>query len=54
MAQAKLFLRIAGVASAAVGVLCLQVGYGISPKRDLSAFSNLADMGIFLPVDSSC
>jgi len=28
--------------------LCLPVGYGINPKRDLSAFSNVADMGMFI------
>ena len=33
---------------AAVGVLCLPLGFGVSPKRDLSAFFNLADMGMFL------
>jgi hypothetical protein len=50
MEQAKLLLRIVGVASAAVGVLCLPIGYGVNPIRDLSAFSTLADMGIFLTV----
>jgi hypothetical protein len=24
------------------------VGYGINPKRDLSVFNNLVDMGIFV------
>jgi hypothetical protein len=24
------------------------LGFGVSPKRDLSAFFNLADMGMFL------
>ncbi len=48
MEQAKLLLRIGGAASLAAGVLCLPVGYGVNPKRDLSAFSNLADMGIFV------
>ena len=33
---------------AAIGIVCLPVGYGITPKRDLSAFNNLADTGIFV------
>ena len=48
-ADTGLFLRIAGAATAAAGLLCLPVGYGIDPKRDLSAFSNLADIGILSP-----
>src|SRR5205807_1019744 len=50
MGQIKLVVRIAGVVSIAGGALCLPVGYGINPKRDLSVFSNLADMGIFVTV----
>jgi len=48
MGRAKLLLRIAGVASAAIGLTCFPVGYGINPKRDLSIFDNLADMGMFV------
>lgn len=48
MGRGKLLLRIAGVASMAAGLGCLPVGYGINPKRDLSAFNNLADMGVFV------
>ena len=48
MGRAKLILRIAGVASIAGGALCFPVGYGVNPKRDLSVFSNLADMGLFI------
>jgi hypothetical protein len=50
MDRIKMGLQIAGVAIAAVGVLCLPVGFSVNPKRDLSAFFNLADMGIFLKV----
>ena len=46
--RAKLLLRIAGVVIAAIGIVCLPVGYGINPKRDLSVFNNLADTGIFV------
>jgi hypothetical protein len=48
--RAKLLLRIVGVAIAAFGLVCLPVGYSINPKRDLSAFNNLADTGIFVTV----
>lgn len=48
MHRIKIGLQIAGAAVAALGVLCLPVGFGVNPKRDLSAFFNLADMGIFL------
>jgi hypothetical protein len=30
------------------GILCLPVGLGVSPKRDLSGFFNLADVGLFV------
>ena len=40
-------LRIAGVGVMALGLLCFPVGAGLSPKRDLSAFFNLADLGLF-------
>jgi hypothetical protein len=48
MGWAKLLLRVVGVAIAAAGLVCLPVGYGINPKRDLSVFNNLADTGIFV------
>lgn len=50
MGTAKIVLRIAGVASSAIGIMCLPVGFGSSPKRDLSAFFNLADVGEFVRV----
>ena len=46
--RVKLVLRIVGVATAAAGLVCLPVGYGINPKRDLSVFNNLADTGMFI------
>jgi len=42
------WLRAAGILILAIGVLCLPLGIGISPKRDLSVFSNLADAGLFI------
>jgi len=48
MGRAKLLLRIAGVASAAVGLGCFPVGYGVNPQRDMGLFENLADTGIFV------
>lgn len=50
VARAKLLLRIVGVALLLLGLMCLPSGSGISPKRDLSAFNNLADAGLFLRV----
>jgi len=48
MGRAKVFLRIVGLAIAAAGLMCLPVGYGINPRRDLSVFNNLADTGMFV------
>ena len=50
MARLKLFLRIGGTLCFLTGIMCLPVGYGVSPKRDLSAFKNLADMHAFVRV----
>ena len=33
-----------------LGFMCLPIGYGASPKRDLSLFFNFADMGFFLTI----
>ena len=33
-----------------LGLICLPVGYGHSPKRDLSAFNNFADLGAFIKI----
>ena len=48
MGRVKLVLRFSGIVALAIGAMCFPVGFGVSPKRDLSAFSNLADMGVFL------
>ncbi len=40
-------LRVFGIIAILIGGLCFPVGYGISPERDLSAFHNLADLGMF-------
>jgi len=32
----------------AIGILCFPIGFGASPKRDTSAFSSFADLGVFL------
>jgi hypothetical protein len=31
-----------------LGGMFMPIGFGVSPKRDLSAFNSLADMGAFL------
>ena len=48
MSRLKLILRIGGVIVVLVGLMFLPVGYGNSPKRDLSVFHNIADMGSFI------
>jgi hypothetical protein len=50
MSRVKSTLRVGGTIMAAIGILCLPVGFGTSPKRDTSAFSNLADLGAFFRV----
>ncbi len=46
----KPILRIGGIVAACVGLLCLPLGFGVSPKRDLSAFSRIADTGAFVKI----
>jgi heme/copper-type cytochrome/quinol oxidase subunit 1 len=50
----KEWVRIIGVLVTAAGLLCLPVGIGVSPKRDLSFFSNLADLNILLEIGAIC
>jgi hypothetical protein len=40
-------LRVAGTGALVLGMLCAPVGLGVNPKRDQSAFHNLADMMAF-------
>jgi hypothetical protein len=47
MGRLKLILRVGGVLCFACGLLFIPLGYGISPKRDLSAFNNIVDSGAF-------
>jgi hypothetical protein len=42
------WLRSAGIVIFLLGVACMPLGVGISPKRDLSVFNNLADAGLFI------
>ena len=42
------WLRGIGAALIGVGIICFPVGLGVSPKRDLSRFDNLADLGLFV------
>ena len=41
-------LRLGGVGLFLVGLMCLPIGLGANPKRDLSTFHNFADLGVFL------
>ena len=47
MGRLKLILRVGGVLCFACGFFCIPLGYGINPKRDLSAFYNIVDSGAF-------
>ncbi len=40
-------LRVAGIVVMVLGLICLPLSIGVSPKRDLSAFNNLVDLGFF-------
>ena len=42
------WLKIVGIGMICVGLLSFPLGFGMSPKRDLSAFSNLADLGVLI------
>lgn len=42
------YIKAIGICLMAVGILCLPIGFGASPKRDTSIFFNFADLGIFL------
>lgn len=46
----KTVLRIGGMLLFVAGLVCLPVGYGVNPKRDLNFFNNLADLGAFVRV----
>jgi hypothetical protein len=50
MGRLKLILRIGGTLCFAGGVMCMPLGYGVSPKGDLSVFVNLADMHAFIKI----
>jgi len=48
LSRLKLVLQMGGVVLFLLGIICLPAGYGLSPKRNLSAFNNLADLGAFI------
>jgi hypothetical protein len=41
-------VRVSGMILLILGVMCMPVGFGVSPKRDQSVFHNLGDMRAFL------
>jgi hypothetical protein len=45
---AKTVARIIGITLLLIGAGSLPVGFGVSPKRDLSAFNNAADLAAFV------
>jgi hypothetical protein len=44
----RIVVRAIGTAVSMLGLLCLPVGFGASPKRDISLFSNFVDLGLYL------
>jgi hypothetical protein len=42
------YVKTISIILMAIGILCLPIGFGASPKRDTSVFSSFADLGIFL------
>jgi hypothetical protein len=44
----KFVLEAGGMVVFLFGLMCLPVGYGNKPNRDLSAFNNFADLGAFI------
>ena len=47
MHRFKIVLRVGGMAILGMGVVFLPIGFGVNPKRDTSAFYNLADFSAF-------
>lgn len=50
MIPLRSWFLIVGVVLLLLGVGCLPLGPGISPKRDLSAFERLVDTGYFFEI----
>lgn len=48
MGRLKAGIRLAGILVLLLGGMSIPIEHGVSPKRDLSAFNSLADMGAFL------
>ncbi len=44
----KVIFRVGGAMVAILGGMCVPIGIGVNPKRDQSAFLNLAAMGAFI------
>lgn len=42
------YVKTTAIVLMAIGILCLPIGFGTSPKRDTSVFSSFVDLGIFL------
>jgi hypothetical protein len=50
VAHARPVIRVVALLVGLLGFMCFPVGLGVSPKRDLNAFNNLADMGNFMSI----
>jgi hypothetical protein len=49
-AHARPVIRVVALLVGLLGFMCFPVGLGVSPKRDLNAFNNLADVGNFISI----
>jgi CubicO group peptidase (beta-lactamase class C family) len=49
MVPLKTWFLMTGIVLCCLGFICLPVGYGANPARDLSLFHNFADLGFFIP-----
>jgi heme/copper-type cytochrome/quinol oxidase subunit 1 len=50
MDRLKTILRVGGALFCCMGVMFLPLGYGVSPKRDLNLFNNVADTQFFVTI----
>ena len=48
MEKFKYWFLGSGIVVVAVGMSCLPLGFGLSPKRDTSIFNNISDTGAFI------
>jgi hypothetical protein len=50
VAHARPVIRVVALLLGLLRIMCFPAGLGVSPKRDLNAFNNLADVGNFVSI----